>query len=164
MAASLIGGVNAAVAVDDVPGPDWVEPTGPQYEIDIPSAPPITALNFESELKSVQAGFESRRWSDEQYSEIQFKTCNAQSGSQDYNSTDVKLWHHKAAAPDESQGSKVFTNCFKGVGKVSRGEWRNVPKGSTYFEIDKIGGYTESQSPYAILTVKKVNVDTTAAD
>ncbi|MFB7501881.1 hypothetical protein ACFC09_45850 [Streptomyces sp. NPDC056161] len=162
-AASLLAGMNVAVAVGDDQG-TVDNSAATEAAISGPATPPIDVLNFSSNLEFVAAGFESRRWSDEQYSQIQFTGCWAGTGSPDGDvySTDVKVWHVVDWSPDESQGSKHFTNCFAGSDKVSSGEWHNVPRGDTYFEIDKIGG--QSSNPYLRLSAKKVYVDTAAAD
>ncbi|MFD4256147.1 hypothetical protein ACFWR9_00535 [Streptomyces sp. NPDC058534] len=110
-----------------------------------------------------QAGvdFESRRWDDQSYSQIQFRGCHIGSTYSLPDNVDVQMWRDITALPDDSYDNKTFSACFKG--QTSNGEWNDLP-GSTvsvYFQIMKLGGSTSS-GPY--IDVDNVSVDTTKAD
>lgn len=117
---------------------------------------PIAEANWTSSITAASVGFESRRWSDELYSQITFHGCHTD-GSK---STDVQIWNDIALQPDESYDNKTFTACFNG--SVSNGEWTDLPSGKRdyYFQIMKIGGSTFGPQ----LTVDSLTVDTTKAD
>ncbi|MCX5343559.1 hypothetical protein [Streptomyces atratus] len=102
-------------------------------------------------------GFESRRWSDELYSQIQFTGCHTGGVTK---STDVRMWRDISLQPDDPYDSKTFTACFGGG--TSNGEWTDLGSGmkNVYFKIEKIAGMTVGPQ----LTVNSVSVDTTKAD
>ncbi|ATM24842.1 hypothetical protein SMD44_p20059 (plasmid) [Streptomyces alboflavus] len=132
--------------------------------VDDPEAAPIGARNFSSHLSGVKAGFQSRRWKDESYSQVLFTGCWAGTGSPGgrHYSTLVDLRHDISGQPDRSWGLKKYTNCFKGDNKTSNGQWSNLSNGNHFFQIKEIGGFDDS--PYIQLGVKKVFVDTSKAD
>jgi hypothetical protein len=117
---------------------------------------PIAEANWSSSITAASVGFESRRWSDELYSQVLFTGCTTD-GSK---STDVQMWNDIALQPDESYDNKTFTACFSGG--TSNGEWTDLPSGirDYYFKIMKIGGSTFGPQ----LSVRSVSVDTTKAD
>ncbi|MFD8262364.1 hypothetical protein ACFV19_26360 [Streptomyces griseoluteus] len=117
---------------------------------------PVAEANWSSSITAASVGFESRRWSDELYSQITFHNC-VTDGSK---STDVQIWNDISLQPDESYDNKTFTACFNGG--VSNGEWTDLPSGKRdyYFKIMKIGGSTFGPQ----LTVGSLTVDTTKAD
>ncbi|MEV5335435.1 hypothetical protein [Streptomyces werraensis] len=117
---------------------------------------PLAQANWSSSITGASVGFESRRWSDELYSQVQFTNCRTD-GSK---STDVQMWNDISLQPDESYDNKTFTACFSGG--TSNGEWTDLPSGmrNYYFKIMKIGGSTFGPQ----LSVSTVTVDTTKAD
>ncbi|CAM5297828.1 hypothetical protein [Streptomyces sp. NPDC005930] len=117
---------------------------------------PVAEANWSSSITAASASFESRRWSDELYSQVQFTGCTTD-GSK---STDVQIWNDISLQPDESYDNKTFTACFNGG--TSNGEWTDLPSGmrNYYFKIMKIGGSTFGPQ----LSVRSVTVDTTKAD
>ncbi|CAL9438921.1 MULTISPECIES: hypothetical protein [Streptomyces] len=117
---------------------------------------PLAQANWSSSITGASVGFESRRWSDELYSQVQFTNCRTD-GSK---STDVQMWNDISLQPDESYDNKTFTACFSGG--TSNGEWTDLPSGKRdyYFKIMKIGGSTFGPQ----LSVSTVTVDTTKAD
>ncbi|MFP3990511.1 hypothetical protein U9R90_24225 [Streptomyces sp. E11-3] len=73
----------------------------------------------------------------------------------------VKLWDYDALSANDYYGAKTYTNCFKGSGYTSVGEWTGLPSESDYFfETDKIG----QGGSCCLLNVGTVCVDTTKAD
>ncbi|MDQ0831013.1 hypothetical protein QF032_002857 [Streptomyces achromogenes] len=117
---------------------------------------PIAEANWSSSITGASASFESRRWSDELYSQVRFTGCTTD-GSK---STDVQIWNDISFQPDAAYDSKTFTACFNGG--TSNGEWTDLPSGMRdyYFKIMKIGGSTFGPQ----LSVRTVSVDTTKAD
>ncbi|MER8219903.1 hypothetical protein ABTZ58_04755 [Streptomyces sp. NPDC094143] len=117
---------------------------------------PIAEANWSSSISGASVGFESRRWSDELYSQVLFTGCTTD-GSK---STDVQMWNDISFQPDEAYDNKTFTACFSGG--TSNGEWTDLPSGMRdyYFKIAKIGGSTFGPQ----LSVSSVSVDTTKAD
>ncbi|MDX3530987.1 hypothetical protein P1P75_32420 [Streptomyces sp. ID05-39B] len=117
---------------------------------------PIAEANWSSSITGASVGFESRRWSDELYSQVRFTNCNTDGSD----STDVQMWNDISLQPDESYDNKTFTACFGGG--TSNGEWTDLPSGmrNYYFQIMKIGGSTFGPQ----LSVGSVSVDTTKAD
>lgn len=114
--------------------------------------------NWSSSITAASVNFESRRWSDELYSQVQFTGCHTDSGVT--KSTDVQMWRDISLQPDDSYDNKTFTACF-GTG-TSNGEWTDLGSGmkNVYFQIMKIGGSTFGPQ----LSVNSVSVDTTQAD
>ncbi|WP_093898264.1 hypothetical protein [Streptomyces sp. Ncost-T10-10d] len=102
-------------------------------------------------------GFESRRWSDELYSQIQFTDCRTDGVAKN---TDVQMWRDIPFQPDDSYDTKTFTACFGGG--TSNGEWTDLGSGmkNVYFQIRKIASMTVGPQ----LSVRVVSVDTTKAD
>ncbi|MFJ6659829.1 hypothetical protein ACIQNG_26260 [Streptomyces sp. NPDC091377] len=120
------------------------------------------ARNFTSELKGWGSGsHESRHWADNDYTEIQFTTCEMIGAAG--KSVGVKLWQAIPFNQDKDMGVKTFTNCFTGPGKTSKGEWNaHYSSGDNrYFTIDHLNG---SQTARLVINVKKVYVDTSKAD
>ncbi|MDX3314088.1 hypothetical protein ACWGH3_15420 [Streptomyces sp. NPDC054884] len=117
---------------------------------------PIAEANWSSSITGASASFESRRWSDELYSQVKFTGCTTD-GSK---STDVQIWNDITLQPDEAYDNKTFTACFNGG--TSNGEWTDLPSGMRdyYFKLMKIGGSTFGPQ----LSVRTVSVDTTKAD
>ncbi|WP_320776466.1 hypothetical protein [Streptomyces sp. CRN 30] len=111
--------------------------------------------NWQSSISSWTDGNESRNWDDESYSEVRFKGCTAQYGSE---KVTVKLWRAIDFYPDDSQGTHTFTNCYSGSSAVSAGEWTGLASGSYYFETSTVG------DGGGLLDVSVVYVDTTKAD
>ncbi|WP_103503393.1 MULTISPECIES: hypothetical protein [unclassified Streptomyces] len=111
-----------------------------------------------SHISSWTDGNESRRWSDRSYSEIRFNTCTVQNSST--KKTDVRMWQHRALLPDVGYANKTYTNCFTGQGKVSAGEWWDLPSATYYFRVNNVG----HGGSCCLLFVSQVYVDTTLAD
>ncbi|MDX3577981.1 MULTISPECIES: hypothetical protein [unclassified Streptomyces] len=119
---------------------------------------PIAEANWSSSITGASVGFESRRWSDELYSQVKFTGCTTDPGVT--KSTDVQIWNDISFQPDEAYDNKTFTACFNGG--TSNGEWTDLPSGMRdyYFQIKKIAGSTFGPQ----LSVRSVSVDTTKAD
>ncbi|MFJ2648596.1 hypothetical protein ACIO1C_17905 [Streptomyces sp. NPDC087420] len=117
---------------------------------------PTAEANWGSNINSASTGFESRRWSDESFSEVRFKNCFTQ--TETTKSTDVQIWRDINNLPDKAFDSKTYTACFNGDA-VSSGKWNDLPSGEYYFAIDKIGGREGG-----LLDVGTVYVDTALAD
>ncbi|WP_157838612.1 hypothetical protein [Streptomyces xiaopingdaonensis] len=115
--------------------------------------------NWQSSMYDVLTGFQSRRWNDQQYSQIWFTKCRV-SGASSGTSTHVDLRWDRTAQPDNSWGVKKYTACFKGSAGKSNGEWHNLAKGKHFFQINKINGAGAGLA----LSVQKVYIDTTKAD
>ncbi|CAM5511115.1 hypothetical protein Sdia_53650 [Streptomyces diastaticus subsp. diastaticus] len=113
--------------------------------------------NWTSSIGSAGTGFESRRWADKSYSQIWFKGCTRQGGSE--NSVDVGMWRDVSLQPDHFYGSKHFTACFSSSTSNSMGEWNGLADGSYYFKLESVGG-----GKNGLLWVNTVTVDTTLAD
>ncbi|MFH8471646.1 hypothetical protein [Streptomyces sp. NPDC018000] len=118
--------------------------------------------NFTSSLTGWAPGSkESLHWADNDYTEIQFTTCEmigAGGGS-----VGVKLWQAIPFAQDKDMDTKTFTNCFTGSGKTSKGEWNAHYDGgdNQYFTIAHLNGSVYTR---AVVNVDKGYVDTTKAD
>lgn len=113
--------------------------------------------NWTSYMSAVGTGFQSRRWSDQQYSQVLFNGC-----ASDYKtSTHIDLRQDRKLQPDRSWGVKRYSGCFHG--KTSNGEWHNLAKGKHFFQVKKIDD-GKGDISYAWLSVSKVRQDTTAAD
>ncbi|MDO0929783.1 hypothetical protein QQY24_32195 [Streptomyces sp. TG1A-8] len=117
---------------------------------------PFAEASWSSSISAASVGFQSRRWSDELYSQITFHGCTTD-GSK---STDVQVFNDIPLQPDESYDKKTFTACFSGGAR--NGEWTDLPSGvrDYYFQIMAIGGSTFGQQ----LSVSSLTVDTTEAD
>ncbi|WP_167542497.1 hypothetical protein [Streptomyces himastatinicus] len=159
VAAGLVGSTTATAATTT----DGGDPAPTQIPISDPTAADIQVQNFESSLSGVLPGFESRRWSDDDYTQIRFTGCVATTGSpsSDGKSTHVELFVDEFG-PDPALGEKKYTQCFESSGSTSNGEWSHSNGGDRYFSITKIDG--SGTNPYMKLFVKKVLVDTTKAD
>lgn len=107
-------------------------------------------------MTAAPTGFESRRWSDVDYSQVQFTDCIDEDDSAQVT---VGLWEDIALAPDPTAGSGTFTNCFNGAGYTSSGVWNNLESGQWYFKLDKVG-----KGGDGLLDVGTVYQDTTEAD
>ncbi|MFG2228288.1 hypothetical protein [Streptomyces sp. NPDC048644] len=108
-------------------------------------------FTWRSHIRDGGPGFESRRWGDEQYSELMFWTCSGGNSVTAQYHRDISAW------PDADYDAKTFTNCFNGQYSQSQGEWHNLPNGTYYFGINSVGGGSK-------VDVRDVLVDTTAAD
>ncbi|MFB9388268.1 hypothetical protein ACFPM3_30485 [Streptomyces coeruleoprunus] len=110
--------------------------------------------------REATAGMESRRWSDEQYSQVLYRNCSgprSSSGSKPYN-TDIQMHRDISAWPDADYDNKTFSECFKGYMHQSNGEWHDLPKGQYYFSVEAVRGGVGK------LDVEVVMVDNTSAD
>ncbi|MER7001300.1 hypothetical protein [Streptomyces sp. NPDC000410] len=121
-----------------------------------------TAEDFlwSSYWRDATAGMESRRWGDEQYSQVLYRNCSgtrSSSGSYPYN-TDVQMHRVVDNWPDTDYDNKTFSECFKGYMHQSNGEWKDLPKGSYYFSVEAVRGGVGK------LDVEVIMVDNTAAD
>lgn len=124
---------------------------------------PGAEANDDGKLVSVSGGYESDRWSDELYSQITFHGCYNSGTFPVAKSVDVQIWEDIKLNPDDSYDNKTYTACY--VGKVSNGEWTDLPAGKKqyYFKIMKIGG-SKNTSGDPNLDVDEWVVDTTKAD
>ncbi|MFC8091967.1 hypothetical protein [Streptomyces sp. NPDC057301] len=135
------------------------------FELQAPSdsSGGIQTRNFTSSLSGWAPGTikESRHWADNDYTEIQFTGCTMIGAAG--HSVGVKLWQAIPFGQDKDMGVKTFTNCFKGSNDTSKGAWNVHYNGgdNRYFTIAELNG---SQYTRAHVSVKKVYVDTTAAD
>ncbi|MEE1755717.1 hypothetical protein [Streptomyces sp. SP18CS02] len=103
-------------------------------------------------------GWESTRWSDEQYSQLWFKGCSTASANP---SITVEYRQDKSLQPDPSYDDKKFTACFSSSTSNSMGEWHDLPKGSYYWDVLATNGnYIGTDK----VLVQRAHVDTTAAD
>ncbi|HTF07541.1 MAG TPA: hypothetical protein VK659_05135 [Asanoa sp.] len=126
------------------------------------TAPPFffaqSALaNWSSHITGADVGFESRRWAEESYTEVNFKGCN--NSRQDI-SVGIEIYEDINNWPDDGYGEKTFTACFNGG--TSKGTESGLPAGSYYFQIEAHDGihYTNLYT----VNVSSVSVDTTLAD
>ncbi|MGA5168891.1 MULTISPECIES: hypothetical protein [Streptomyces] len=125
-------------------------------------APGAEALVWTSSINDGSPGFESRRWSDQSYSQIQFYDCSNRSTTGTPDSVDVQIWRDISLQPDDAYDNKTFTACY-GAG-ASNGEWTDLPATTVtvYFQLMKVGSTT---SPgFATVDVGYLSVDTTKAD
>lgn len=116
----------------------------------------IRPMNFTSNLDQVLPGFESRRWGDDSYTQIQFTGCRSDTN----HSVTIELRRDINNAPDKSYGKKTLTNCFTGANKTSNAEWNNLPSGLYFFKITDV----DNSAFTDYLSVSKVYQDTTKAD
>ncbi|MGP4109720.1 hypothetical protein ACTWP5_02230 [Streptomyces sp. 4N509B] len=125
------------------------------------SAGEIGVRNWDSYLSGVYPGFQSRRWEDNNYSEVRFTGCDTDyiNPLPGFESTDVELRQDISLQPDRSWGTKEFTACFNGSTNTSRGEWTGLASGDHFFQIDLVNNLVN----YA-LDVDRVYVDTTLGD
>ncbi len=132
------------------------------FELPAPTEDGVEPRSFPSKIDSwLPSNHESRHWSDNDYTEIKFTTCTLEGAPG--RSLHVQLHQAVPFGLDKSLGSKRFTNCFKGSGKTSRGEWdTHVSNGDNrYFTIPK---HNDSEYSRTAVSVKKVYVDTSKAD
>jgi hypothetical protein len=137
---------------------------------------PISSANWTSSLSGVSPGHESRRWTDESYSQVHFIHCTESSGGSYAMSTDVKLYRVVDDDYDVGYDTKHFTECFTlGDGdETSSGSWTGLPYsyaqwdstqgqfvGGYYFRIMKVDGF---DGDIPALWVREVVQDTTLAD
>ncbi|QLE70453.1 hypothetical protein FGW37_01475 [Streptomyces rectiverticillatus] len=73
--------VASAVVEDDDTVPASPAEDAVSLPVDDPSAEPIALANFRSRISGAKAGFQSRRWKDESYSQVLFTDCWAGTGS-----------------------------------------------------------------------------------
>ncbi|MFE9967537.1 hypothetical protein [Streptomyces sp. NPDC005525] len=131
---------------------------------------PTASANWESHITGWRFEDESRRWTDQDYSQVHFIRCRADGANL---STEIRLWRVVNNSPDIGYDRKVFTACFSwGDGdETSTGEWHNLPYsaadtadgeylGGYYFSIRGING----DQGIGTLNVERVVQDTTAAD
>jgi hypothetical protein len=167
-AAALTGSVAVASADDTVPVSEDAHTFNANeeglFELQAPadSSGGVGPMNFTSSLTGWAPGSkESRHWADNDYTEIQFTGCSMVGAGGV--SVGVKLWQAIPFAQDKDMGTKTFTNCFRGSGYTSKGEWNAYYNGgdNRYFTIAHLNG---SQYTRAVVNVQKVYVDTSAAD
>ncbi|WP_371096903.1 MULTISPECIES: hypothetical protein [Streptomyces] len=166
-AAALTGTMTVATADDTAPVSEDAHTFNPNeeglFELQAPADEGgIQPRNFTSSLTGWAPGSkESRHWPDNDYTEIQFTTCEMIGAGG--KSVGVKLWQAVPFAYDKDMGVKTFTNCFTGSGKTSKGEWNAHYDGgdNRYFTIAHLNG---SGTVHAAVNVDKVYVDTTMAD
>ncbi|MEU6453875.1 hypothetical protein [Streptomyces sp. NPDC047065] len=167
-AAALTGAVGVASADDTEPVSEDAHTFNPAeeglFELQAPADTDggIQTRNFTSSLSGWAPGSkESRHWADNDYTEVQFTGCTMVGATG--KSVGVKLWQAIPFAQDKDMGTKTFTNCFKGSGYTSKGEWNAHYNGgdNRYFTVAHLNG---SQYTRAVVSVKKVYVDTTKAD
>lgn len=123
---------------------------------------PAAEANWASSITNGGPGFESRRWDDQSYSQVQFTDCTLYSTVAAPESVDVQMWRDISLAPDDSYDNKVFTACFGGG--TSNGEWYDLPDNtvSAYFKLHKVGG-SDGRGINSV-DVASVTADTTFAD
>ncbi|MES4907322.1 MULTISPECIES: hypothetical protein [unclassified Streptomyces] len=121
---------------------------------------PNAHANWHSTLDTVGVGFESRRWEDESFSEVEFQLCKTNWKSE---STHVKLWYVRDYQPDVGFDDKRFTDCFgwDDYDYSSVGQWHDLPHRNYYFSIAAID---DSGGTSLRMSADTVIVDTTAAD
>ncbi len=106
---------------------------------------PNASANWQSYIDKWQEGDESRRWTDELYSEVRFKNCYGDSNT--LNSATIQLYRVVDNSPDVGYDDKKFTNCFNYVegcdcNLVSAGEWTGLPYSEATYDGDEYkGGY-----------------------
>ncbi|QEV18753.1 hypothetical protein [Streptomyces alboniger] len=165
---------SAATADDTGPAGDTVDITDDAgtvsldeeglFELPASNDGEIQPQNFTSKIVEWKPGnHESSHWSDNDYTEIKFTGCSLEGVSGGGRSLHVQLHQAIPFSLDRSLGSKRFTNCFKGSGKTSRGEWDTHESGgdNRYFTIPK---HNDSEYSRTSLDVRKVYVDTSKAD
>jgi len=118
---------------------------------------PSAWANWSSYMTDATIGFESRRWADESYTEVNFKGCN---NSRLDNSVGIQIYQDINNWPDNGYGEKTFTKCFDGG--TSTGTESGLPPGAYYFEVKSIDGI--SDGTLFNVDVSSVTVDTTLAD
>jgi hypothetical protein len=113
--------------------------------------------NWSGSLSRVDIDYESRRWADESYTEVNFKGC---SNTRQNISVGVEIFEDINNWPDDGYSEKTFTKCFNGG--TSTGTESGLPAGSYYFKIKAHDG-VRYWNLYTV-SVSSVNVDTTLAD
>ncbi|UUU24693.1 hypothetical protein [Streptomyces sp. DSM 40750] len=132
---------------------------------------PAANANWESRIVGWYFEDESRRWTDQDYSQVHFITCSSSGPSV---STEIRLWRVVNNSPDIGYDRKVFSECFTWYDgdETSTGVWHNLPYSrADYVDDEYIGGYYFSirgvdgyQADGPSLNVDRVVQDTTAAD
>jgi hypothetical protein len=115
-----------------------------------------SASAWTSDINNARKGFESRRWADESYTEVNFRGCNSRSD----HSVTIEIGRVINNWPDDYYGKKDFNACFDGG--TSTGVEYDLPKDDYYFRVIAIDG--ERNDLTNLLDVEYVNVDTTLAD
>jgi hypothetical protein len=75
--------------------------------------------------------------------------------------TGIEISEDISLQPDESYGTKKFTNCFNSSSSVSNGQWTGLASGNYYFQVDYIDDGVNYDNQ---LNVNTVYQDTTEAD
>jgi hypothetical protein len=117
---------------------------------------PSAWANWSSFISGADIGFESRRWADESYTEVNFKGCR----SEVKESVGIEIFQDINNWPDDGHGEKIFTKCFDGG--TSTGTESGLSPGAYYFKITSIDGTYQSHIDW--VSVSSVSVDTTLAD
>lgn len=131
---------------------------------------PNAHANWSSYIREWGPYSESRRWTDESYSEVRFANCYGSEGSMDW--TDVRLNRVVDNVPDVSYGTKTYTNCFTYIegsdsNRVSAGAWTGLPYSEASWDGDEYKGGYYFDTPHmddGPLNVDTVYQDTTQAD
>ncbi|MER5973917.1 hypothetical protein ABT112_30105 [Streptomyces sp. NPDC002055] len=114
----------------------------------------------DKKIRNGREGWESTRWSDEQYSQLWFKGCDSTSIAGRPVSVTVRYFEDKDFRPDPGYDSKKFTDCFRSDSAKSMGEWNNLPRGNGFYV--RIVDVNSTQ--WDNVDVKSYTVDTTASD
>ncbi|WP_443226799.1 hypothetical protein [Streptomyces sp. 2A115] len=132
---------------------------------------PGASANWSSYISEWGPYSESRRWTDESYSEVRFANCYGADEVMDW--TEVRLRRVVDNVPDVNYGTKTYTNCFNYIEGsdshyVSAGAWTGLPySAATYEGGEYKGGYyfdTPHMDATGPLNVETVYQDTTQAD
>ena len=102
-------------------------------------------------------GYSSKRWKDEDYSQVYFDYCQSNQGAPN-KSLVIELRMDNTAWPDHSWGSKTYTKCFSSFG--SSGEWNDLVYGDQFFRINKI----DNGDAHNVYVYGNSYADTTKAD
>ncbi|MFB6843888.1 hypothetical protein ACFCXS_03280 [Streptomyces sp. NPDC056373] len=132
---------------------------------------PGASANWSSSITAWGPYSESRRWTDESYSEVRFANCYGSDEAMFW--TEVRLKRVVDNAPDVSYDTKTYTNCFNYIRGsdshyVSAGAWTGLPYSAAVKQGDEYkGGYyfdTPHMDETGPLNVQTVYQDTTQAD
>lgn len=115
-------------------------------------------MNFTSNLQAVAKGFQSRRWADEAYTQVQYTGCTDTGINYD---TGIDMRKDNSLAPDTDYGTVQFTNCFRGASLVSNGQWTGLATGQYFFQVAYIDDDVNFDN---WLTVDTVYQDTSQVD
>lgn len=146
-----VGGIAAGLVLG-------IAPMASATSVSVKSNTVVQPMNFTSNLSAVAKGFQSRRWSDVSYTQVEFTGCTDTGVNYD---TGVDLRRDISLQPDDDYGTGQFTHCFGGSSYVSNGQWYGLASGTYFFQISYIDDNVNFDN---WLTVKKVYQDTTAAD